>query len=110
MTIKEFLEVFDYNTDIVLNVEGFEEDTECTVEQVFNNDLYSEHLDANVDDASIENDRLIISASYDEAESEEFTIELDNDDIDRIGELTDIIAETPEELEEALRMILYELS
>lgn len=39
-----------------------------------------------------------------------FTIELDETDLDRIAELTDIFVETPEELEEALRMILYELS
>ena len=71
MTIKEFLEVFDYNTSIVLSVEDFEEDTECTVDQVFNDDLYSEHLDANVTTAVIENNRLIIFASYNEAESDE---------------------------------------
>lgn len=43
-------------------------------------------------------------------DKQEFTIELDENDIDRIAFLTDIIVETPEELEEALRMILYELS
>lgn len=39
-----------------------------------------------------------------------FTIELSEDDIDRIAELTDIFVETQEELEEAIHMLLYELS
>ena len=39
-----------------------------------------------------------------------FIIELSEDDIDRIAELTDIYVETQEELEEAIHMLLYELS
>ena len=39
-----------------------------------------------------------------------FTIELSEDDIDRIAELTDIYVETQEEMEEAIHMLLYELS
>ena len=71
MTIKEFLEVFNYDTNIVLNVEGFEQDAECTVEQIFSDDLYAEHLCANVNEAFIFDKLLFISASYNEAESNE---------------------------------------
>ena len=43
-------------------------------------------------------------------ENQSFTIELSEDDIDRIAEITDIYVETQEELEEAIHMLLYELS
>lgn len=43
-------------------------------------------------------------------EKQAFTIELDVNDIDRIAELTDILVETAEDFEVAVRMLLYELS